>query len=829
SAFRQLMNVDAARQQPLPALRMIVFGGEKLDYASLSDWMRRHGDESPQLINMYGITETTVHVTFRPIRREDVAATGSLIGWPLPDLYVRLLDRNGRPVPPGVRGEICVGGAGVARGYLNRPKLSAEKFIRDPYSDDEQARLYRSGDFARCMPNGELCYLGREDDQVKIRGFRIDLGEISAAIRAMSGIDDAVVVPRKSSQGDPRLFAYYVAGNRLPEAELRARLAERLPEHMLPAQLIHLPEIPVNANNKVDFKALPDPAMLDRDDAQSPEDERPQTPAENAFVELWQQVLERRDIRRNDDFFGLGGDSILALQLVARARSAGLDIMPRDIFNHPVLADLAAVAKPDSSRDTGEEADVDVEGSWTLTPVQRWFFEQAFDNPDHWNEAFMFRVPPDTDVDLLERALLEVVGHHDALHMRFVQDDGGPRHAEAVEPVEALEFSRIELDHLEEDERSEATALITSDIQRSLSISGGLLVRAAHFTGGLEDGARLLIVVHQLAIDAASWSIILQDLDTAYRALAAGRKPELPPRTCSYGRWAEQLRRQAGSASIAGEYAYWQRVMQAGNDSPLQEAVREPGREGEAKSYRFTLDAPETAALLGNIHHAYGTVVHELLVAALSRASAEEWPRSAQLRLDLQRHGRDDDLIHLDVSRTVGWFTSVHPLALDQRVTRNPGRLICDVKTRIRSAPHDGAGWGLLRYLRPSGSTGFGKTATQRAPILFNYLGHFERVLDNGMFQHVFDDAGDVHGAANRLTHPLAVTALLRDDRMEFEFRYSPSAIPDSVIESLAAKFTHAMRELVRHCRSLNNIARTPVDFPLARLTQEELDDFPVP
>ncbi|HEX7029136.1 MAG TPA: amino acid adenylation domain-containing protein, partial [Gammaproteobacteria bacterium] len=408
SAFRQLMQADARRGQALPALRMIVFGGEKLDFASLAGWIERHGDEAPELINMYGITETTVHVTFRPVRRPDLGVAGSMIGVPLPDLYVRLLDERGRPVPPGVRGEICVGGDGVTRGYLNRPKLNAERFIRDPYAGDEDARLYRSGDFARLMPNGELCYLGREDDQVKIRGFRIDLGEIAAALRAIDGIDDAVVVPRKSAHGEPRLFAYYTTeGPALrPESELRRELAARLPEHMLPAQLIRLREIPVNANNKVDFKALPDPAEAGED---PPEKAAPQTATEELFMQLWREVLERRDVGRDDDFFGLGGDSILALQLVSRARVAGLDVVPRDIFNHPVLADLASVARPVSSRDSGEEADVDVEGSWTLTPVQRWFFEQAFDNPDHWNEAFMFRVPPDTDVDLLERALLEVV------------------------------------------------------------------------------------------------------------------------------------------------------------------------------------------------------------------------------------------------------------------------------------------------------------------------------------------------------------------------------------------------------------------------------------
>ncbi len=824
SAFRELMRIDAEATRELPALRCVVFGGEKLDLGSLSGWIDRHGDDSPELINMYGITETTVHVTYRRITRHDVANdSGSLVGWPLPDLYVRLLDADGRNVPPGVRGEICVGGAGVARGYLNRPELNARRFIDDPHAASGNARLYRSGDFARRMRNGELCYLGREDNEVKIRGFRIDLGEISSALKRIPGIAEALIVPRETADGSRRLFAYYVADNgEHTEASLREQLARQLPEHMLPAMFIALPALPMNANNKIDYKALPDPADVVAAAVTDP----PRTPAEITLAGLWKEVLGRGDVGRNEDFFGLGGDSILALKLVACARAAGLELMPRDVFNHPVLADLASHAGTAVAKE--EDADVNKDGPWALTPIQRWFFDQGFEKPDHWNEGFLFRLPPDTNVELLERAMLDVVRRHDALHVRFLRDANGKWMSKPVEPADALEFSRIELDHLDEAERREAVGLITQEIQESLSLSAGLLVRAAHFTGGLEDGARLLIVIHRLAVDAASWTIILKDLDAAYRALEEGHDATFVRRSISYAGWAAHLERQAQSALIGSEHAYWEQVIDALDDSALADAVHDPGRERDARTVRITLEAPATAALLGGIHDAYGTETHELLLAALSRAVAVKWPHAGQLRVDVQRHGRSDNFGELDVSGTVGWFSVLQPVALDQSHAGNPARLICDVKTRMRSAPHQGAGWGMLRYLRANGAVAFGRAQAQRAPVLFNYRGQFERALASGMFQHVFEDTGRERGAENHLAHALTVTAAVHDDRMEFEFRFSPKAIPEADVGALAGHYADALHEIIRHCRTRNGIVRSPVDFPLARLSQEELDAFPV-
>ena len=346
SAFRQLIQADLAEPPADYALREVIFGGEALELQALKPWFERYGDRRPRLVNMYGITETTVHVTYRPISLADVeAGRGSVIGEPIPDLYIRLLDERGEPVPVGVPGEIWVGGAGVAKGYLNRPELTAERFIADPFDPSGQARLYRAGDLARRLPDGDLEFLGRRDAQVKIRGFRIELGEIEAALAAQPEVADVAVIAREDTPGDKRLVAYVVGREgREPHAdELRRALADVLPGHMIPAHFIALAALPLNANGKLDRGVLPTPNVMAN--ANSGADLayiEPQSETERIIAAAWAAVLRLERVGTADNFFELGGDSILSIQVVAHCRRVGnLSISTRDLFEHPTVSALA--------------------------------------------------------------------------------------------------------------------------------------------------------------------------------------------------------------------------------------------------------------------------------------------------------------------------------------------------------------------------------------------------------------------------------------------------------------------------------------------------------
>jgi amino acid adenylation domain-containing protein len=342
SAFRQLVHAEeAGTARGELALRLVIFGGEALDLASLKPWFDRHGDQSPRLVNMYGITETTVHVTYRPLRRTDLAA-GSVIGIPIPDLTVHLLDENGQELAAGVAGEIHVGGAGVARGYLNRPELTAVKFLPDPFSADPAARLYRSGDLARRLPDGDLEYLGRIDQQVKIRGFRIELGEIAAVLNSHPDIRDSVVVVGESAAGEKSLNAYLIkaAGPAPALTQIRALLRTRLPEYMVPAGFAFIESIPLTVNGKLDVRALPPPTKEDVIHA-TPE-ALPRTGAAQLIAQIWQEVLKVESVGLDQNFFDVGGDSIsLAAVHGQLERAFQREIPMVELFSYPTVQTLA--------------------------------------------------------------------------------------------------------------------------------------------------------------------------------------------------------------------------------------------------------------------------------------------------------------------------------------------------------------------------------------------------------------------------------------------------------------------------------------------------------
>jgi len=346
SAFRQLVQADLDEAPAPYALREIIFGGEALELQSLKPWIERYGDARPRLVNMYGITETTVHVTYRPITRADVeAGRGSVIGRPIPDLYIRLLDERGEPVPVGVPGEIWVGGAGVANGYLNRPELSAQRFVTDPFDPSRSARLYRAGDLARRLPDGDLEFLGRIDAQVKIRGFRIELGEIEAALDAHPMVRESVVITREAGPGDVRIVAYIVVGSGadLTVSEVRRYLRSSLPDHMIPSFIQTLQSIPLTANGKLDRGALPDVFRSVVDDVTLNEPPAPGT--EQLLADIWRETLQVDKINARDNFFDLGGHSLLAIRVVvALEKQIGWRLDPRNLF-FQTLRQVAAQAE----------------------------------------------------------------------------------------------------------------------------------------------------------------------------------------------------------------------------------------------------------------------------------------------------------------------------------------------------------------------------------------------------------------------------------------------------------------------------------------------------
>ncbi|HEX2568813.1 MAG TPA: non-ribosomal peptide synthase/polyketide synthase, partial [Polyangia bacterium] len=626
SAFRQLVAADMeAGEGARLALRHVVFGGEAIDLTSVRAWMERHGDERPRLVNMYGITETTVHVTHRVLRREDAARATSPVGRALPDWAVYLLGPSQELVPVGVPGEIYVGGAGVTRGYFGRPELTAERFVPDPFSEVPGARLYRSGDLGRWREGGELEYLGRADLQVKIRGFRIELGEIEAVLASHPAVRQAAVIAREDRPGDQRLVAYLVAREAaVPAGELRELLKRRLPEYMVPADFMFLGELPLTSNGKLDRRALPAP------DATSPAGTyvAPRTPTEEQVAGIWADVLKRSPVGVEDNFFELGGHSLLATQVLSRiGRAFQIDLPVRALFEAPTVDGLAQriealrqAAQPSSSLVPASRTG-SPEGGLPLSFAQQrlWFLDQLEPGNPFYNIPAAVRLTGRLDVTALGRCLTELVRRHEALRTRFISLDGEP--VQLVGPGFDLALAPVDLTTLPGEVReARARELVREEALRPFDLSRGPLLRAALLRLGAEEHV-LLVTLHHIVSDGWSTTVLVRELAALYRAFSQGKPSPLPELPIQYADFAAWQRQWLRGEVLERQLGYWKQ--QLGGELPVLELPTDyagPGTRPPVQTYRgahhiFTLPA-ELSRGLEALSQQHGATLFMTLLGA---------------------------------------------------------------------------------------------------------------------------------------------------------------------------------------------------------------------
>ncbi|HVW83946.1 MAG TPA: amino acid adenylation domain-containing protein, partial [Bryobacteraceae bacterium] len=822
SAFRQLIQAEEAVGQKQLALRYVIFGGEALEMRSLQPWFERHGDRMPRLVNMYGITETTVHVTYRPLSKDDLTS-GSVIGTPIPDLRVYILDARRQPVPVGVPGEMYVAGAGLARGYLYRPELTAERFVPDHLTGRPGSRLYKTGDLARFLPGGDIEYLGRIDDQVKIRGFRIELGEIESLLTRHPSIRESKVIAREDTPGTKRLVAYLVVRGLTPDTnELRTYLKSKLPDYMTPAAFVFLDKLPLTASGKIDRKALPAP-QAERPDLAA-RYVAPRSASEKILAAVWAKVLRVARPGINDNFFELGGDSILSIQMISLARREGLNLTPKQLFANQTIAELAAVAGEVTTSASSHET---VSGDVPLTPIQRWFFEQDLQEVHHYNQAFLFEVGEKLDRASFERALNEVSRQHDALRLRCIREANG-WHQFYSPSDHAPSLTWVDLASLDESAQRRHIETAAATMQASLDLENGPIWRIAYFNLGSARSGRLLVIVHHIAVDGISWRPLLEDLETAYRQLRAAQPVALPPKTTSFKTWAERLSGWAHSEAAAKDLEWWQSVVASASSKDSWEFAdtdESPSddTEGSAATLQLALSRNETDALLHLVPSAYNTRINDTLLTALARAWAA-CNGSHSLFTNLEGHGRENLFDDVDLSRTAGWFTSIFPVRLELPATGEqwqPGEALKSVKEQLRRIPRQGISYGVLRYLAPDS----GLSAMPEPRMVFNYLGQFDQVLAGSkMLRFAPESAGPWHSPKQVRCHALEINAMVIQGSLEVSWTFRRGPRREAHVRRLANEFQKALNELIVHCQSPRAGGRTPSDFPLARLDQPELD-----
>ncbi|MGY3321976.1 non-ribosomal peptide synthetase [Pseudomonas sp. TE3911] len=810
----QLAQWLATQHQTLP-VRMCITGGEALTGEHLQ---RIRAAFQPEVFfNAYGPTETVVMplASLAPEHLEEGAGSvpiGSIIG----DRVAYILDADLALVPQGATGELYVGGAGLAQGYHERPGMTAERFVADPFAANG-GRLYRTGDLVRQRADGLVEYLGRIDHQVKIRGFRIELGEIETRLLEHEAVREAVVLALDSPSGK-QLVAYLVSDAEhgpLREA-LKAHLKAQLPDYMVPAHLIVLDSMPLTANGKLDRRALPQP---------DPEANRqqylaPRNELESTLAAIWCAVLNVQQVGLDDNFFELGGDSILSIQVVSRARQAGIHFSPRDLFQHQTVQTLAAVATR-SEQVTAEQGVLT--GSSGLTPIQHWFFDTDIPARQHWNQALVLKPLQLLEPHRLEQALLAVLEHHDALRLSFTRRNA-QWHAEHLTVPQGGVLMQAQVRDM-----AQCTALFT-DTQRSLDLEHGPLLRAL-LVDGPEGQQRLLIAIHHLVVDGVSWRVLLEDLQNVYRQLSEGESVSLPAKTSALRDWAARLQAYASSESLREELSVWQDHLAGPTVALPVDRAQGTLRNRDADTVSVRLDAEHTRQLLQQAPSAYRTQVNDLLLTALARVLCR-WSGHDSALIQLEGHGRETLFDEIDLTRSVGWFTSAYPLRLTPvqiEEAAGQGASIKAIKEQLRAVPHKGLGYGVLRYLADD-LCKQAMAALPTADITFNYLGQFDQSFGSEALFHPLDEsAGLAHDPDAPLPNALSVDSQVYGGELVLRWTFSRERHDADTIRELAEAYVAELYSLIAHCLKDDAGGLTPSDFPLAKLTQPQLDSLPVP
>ncbi|MCF3102091.1 amino acid adenylation domain-containing protein [Streptomyces roseoverticillatus] len=831
SALSQLLSNDVK-----VAADTVVLAGEALSARAVRDV--RATLPGCRVANIYGPTEATVYATAWYAGDDPDAAP--LIGAPISNVRAYVLDGGLRLVPPGVVGELYLAGAGVARGYVNRPGLTAERFMADPFGP-AGSRMYRTGDLVRWTPDGELAFVGRADDQVKVRGYRIELGEIEGALSRHPDLKQAVVIAHAHEPSGKRLVAYVVpaAGSGVDTADLRGFLRRALPDYMVPAVFVPLGELPLLPNGKLNRTALPAPGLTSVSRTRAP-----RTPREELLCGLFAQVLDVPEVGAEDNFFELGGDSIMSIQLVSKVRAAGLTMSAKDVFQHQTPAGLAGVVT--ASEAHAHTSDLGV-GRIPATPIMHWLREQELDQDhdhghglDQFSQTVLLNVPAGVTGQQLAGALQAVVDHHDVLRTRLERSADGewslyssPRGCVLATDL----IRRIDVSGGDGHVPGRLVAEEARQARERLRPGDGVMVQAVWCDAGPARPGRLLLVLHHLVVDGVSWRILLPDLASAAAAVAADRAVDLAPVQTSFRRWAELLVEHAQEPKRIAETAWWEQVLD-GPSVVLADGL--PRESRRTRSLVVTIPPERAAALLTDVPAAFHANVNDVLLTALAVAVLGRHQRrgesGAELLVDVEGHGRDEFVPGVDVSRTVGWFTSLFPVRVDLRdidLGQVPagghaaGQALKTVKEQLRAVPDHGVGYGLARYLNPETRARLSDLAAPQ--VGFNYLGRFS-AADTGQWA-VAEEADalfDPADAALPPAHHLEINALATDraegPELMASWTWNEEALSEKDVQELTELWAQALDAFITHAGQPGAGGWTPSDLPLVSLDQDEID-----
>lgn len=818
-AFNNLSGIDIIKLTPAhillldelsltcSAIKRVIVGGEQL--------YRRHVEilkrvyEDIEIVNEYGPTEVTVGCSVAWIKSVQDPIH---IGRPIANCSMYIMDRNGQLQLPGVPGELHAGGLQLSRGYLNNRSLTTEKFIKPSF--DPEITLYKTGDLAKWLPDGNIEYIGRIDDQVKIRGYRIEPGEVEHALQELEGITGAVVTVYTNHNLQKQLVAYITGKSGRKSADLRLHLASVLPVYMIPAFFVQISSFPLTPNGKIDKSALPPPSPDIFEEGLTYVE--PHTKEEIAIAAVYGEVLQRERVGLKDSFFELGGDSIQAIMVINRLRRRGYAVMVADVLRHPIVGDLAGTVKP-VTRHISQDA---VEGEALLSPIQRWFLNSHYDNKQHYNQSVLLSSNDRLDKDILQEALRQLTIHHDALRMVYRQREDGEWYQYNT-PVDDLKVG-LYLYELNSNDQDQYRHLC-NEAQSSFQIDAGPLLKAFLFRFSEED--RLLLVAHHLIVDGVSWRILLEDLRFAYDRIKEGEIVSLPLKTDSFKSWTTLLNDlvNINKGPVIEELDYWKSVIHVSRQPVARDYQEDKNSIQETATMDFQLDENITSLLLSKVNHVFLTEINDLLLTALGISMSEVMGAPSVL-VGMEGHGRED-IGDTDVSRTVGWFTSLYPLLLNTYKDGDHIDYLATVKEELRRVPRKGIGYGMLRYLWPEGENQL--KIEDPFDVTFNYLGNLDAGIttEDGQqpFRYNAGFKGNEISASYQSESYLSFTGLLLTGKWQLYITYRKDQYRQDTIHRLGENYIFQLSSLVQRLHAEQRTYLTPSDVSGKEISWDEI------
>lgn len=788
------------------SIKKLIVGGEDLK-VSLARSIHDCFGGQVTIFNEYGPTEAVVGCMIHRYDIEKDRGTSVPIGIPAQNTKIYVLDPDLSPVPLGQVGEIYISGDGVARGYLNKQELTEERFVRNPFVN--RTRMYRTGDLARFIDGKKLEYLGRADTQVKIRGHRIELGEIEKGLLNHPSIKEAVVVEREHEKGSKYLCAYYTEHQKVSPIQLSIFLTSFLPEYMIPPYLVEVSHIPLTINGKVDIRALPEPKVKISDVHDFNADV---TELERILLQQISQVLNVNQVSLHDNFYHLGGDSIKAIQLSSKLSMEGLKIKSKDILANPVIGNM--VLYINASGNGKSENDSPCEGMIKPLPATSWFFAQNLSDIQHYTQSVLLDIREEIKKELLEQALNKLVEHHDAFRLNVTAPNGelfyNPKHLR-----KKLEIEVVDLSGYPHSEQLDRIAKIGEIIKSSFNIENDILLKACLFQLG-EQEQRFLMTAHHLAVDGVSWRIIIEDMNRIYEDLHKSGIAVLPQKTSSVQDFAMELDQYSLGISDE-EKKYWNQVHEL-HTVPWNDFDLGTDRIEYCETLIEKLTEEETDQLIFKANDAYRTRADELMLIALAIV-IKDYAQTQDVIIEVEGHGREEIADHIDVSRTVGWFTSLYPTLLVVE-NRDISSQIKTLKDQLRSIPHHGFNYGILKYISRE------LNGDSQKHVRFNYLGDFHASFTSGIFEFAEEYSGREIGPSNEMDCLLEIVVYTVNKKLYLSIKYSQNKFKKETISQFLKSYMDQLRLVIRHCCDQDDTEFTPSDFETTSLSSEELDDL---